>query len=105
MAADWKWKKWRLRKFSKFIWNYEDNIKRNQFNELIKKEYEEKEPFFDLAKIESSYPSGERASFTKDGKVYYSLVPEYTYDSGHLNEKGRKIVAEQLLIILASLSG
>ena len=29
------------------------------------------------------------------------MVPEYTDDSGHLNDKGRKKVAEQLLIILA----
>ena len=43
-------------------------------------------------------------TFTKDGENYYSLVPDYTDDGGHLNEKGRKIVAEQLLILLANLS-
>jgi len=58
---------------------------------------------FDLAKIESTFPDGRRASFTKDGKTYYSMVPDYTYDGGHLNELGRKIAAEQLLFLLANL--
>ena len=87
----------------KYIWEYDDNIKRNQFNELLKKEYNRKEPIFDLSKIESTFPDGTRSSFTKDGRAYYSLVSEYTHDGGHLNEKGRKIVAEQLLILLADL--
>jgi len=29
--------------------------------------------------------------------------PDYTDDGGHLNERGRKIVAEQLLIFLSNL--
>jgi hypothetical protein len=87
----------------KEIWEYDDNIKRNQFNESIRKEYDGKEPVFDLAKIESTFPDRTRSSFTKDGKTYYSLVTEYTHDGGHLNKKGRKIVAEQLLILLAGL--
>ena len=36
-------------------------------------------------------------------KNYYSLVPEYTNDGAHLNELGRKIVAEGLLNLLASI--
>ena len=82
----------------------DDNIKRNEYNEMLVKRYENKEPVFDIAKIESTYPDGTRSSFTKDGKTYYSMVPEYTYDGGHLNEKGRKKVAEQLLILLANLN-
>ena len=88
----------------KDIWEYDDNIKRNQFNELLKKEYTGKEPIFDLSKIESTFPDGTRSSFTKDGRPYYSLISDYTHDGGHLNEKGRKIVAEQLLLLLANLS-
>ena len=56
-----------------------------------------------VQKLESTFSDGTRATFTKDGKTHYSLVPEYTYDSGHLNETGRKKAAEQLLILLASL--
>ena len=82
---------------------YEDNIKRNQFNEKLRKEYGGKAPIFDLSTIESTFPDGTRSLFTKDGSTYYSLVPDYTHDGGHLNEKGRIIVAEQLLILLANL--
>jgi hypothetical protein len=31
------------------------------------------------------------------------MVPEYTTDGGHLNEIGRKKIAEQFLILLAKL--
>ena len=79
----------------------DDNIKRNEYNEMLRKEYEGKGSLFDIAKIESTFPDGTRCSFTKDGKTYYSMVPEYTYDGGHLNETGRKKVAEQLLILLS----
>ena len=86
------------------VYNYYDNIKRNQFNELLRNEYGGKELIFDLAKIESIDSNGNRSSFTKNDKIYYTLVQEYTNDGGHLNEKGRKNVAEQLLIFLANLS-
>ena len=82
----------------------DDNIKRNQFNDLLRKEHDGKEPVFDLAKIESTFRDRGRSSFTKDGKTYFSMVSDYTYDSGHLNELGRKIAAEQLLVLLARLS-
>ena len=71
-----------------------NNIIRNQFNEVLRKEYEGKAHIFDLAKIESTFP---------DGKTSYAMVPDYTYDGGHLNEAGRKKVAEQLLVLLADV--
>ncbi len=80
------------------------NVKRNEFNNLLRKEYDGKEPIFDIAKIESAYPDGKRETFSQDGKTYFSLVPEYTDDGGHLNEVGRKKVAEKLLILLANLN-
>ena len=86
------------------VFGYHDNIERNKFNEMLRKEYDGKEPIFDLAKTESTFPKRNRSSFTKNGQTYYALVPDYTYDSGHLNEVGRKIVAEQFLIFLANLS-
>ena len=79
------------------------NVARNRFNDLLRKEYEGRAPIFDLAGIESTYPDGSRETFTANGKRYYSLVPEYTYDGGHLNELGRTKAAEQLLLLLVSL--
>ncbi|MFW6139298.1 MAG: SGNH/GDSL hydrolase family protein [Spirochaetota bacterium] len=85
------------------LWGYEDNIKRNQFNDLLRKQYSEDNLLFDLALIESTFPDGTRNVQKKDSQSFYALVPEYTDDGGHLNEKGRRIVAEQLLVFLAGL--
>lgn len=84
--------------------SYKDNIKRTQFNELLRKTYNNKEPFFDLARIESTSIEGIRQYHKVDNQTYYSMISEYTDDGGHLNKTGRKIVAEQLLIFLAKLS-
>jgi hypothetical protein len=80
-----------------------DNMKRTEYNERLVTAFQGKDPILDIAKIESTFPDGTRNSFEVDGKTYYSLVPEYTYDGGHLNEVGRKKVAEQLLLLLANL--
>jgi hypothetical protein len=85
-------------------WGFEENIRRNQFNGLLRKGYQNKEPIFDLAEIESTLPDGTRQTFSKDGNTYYSLIPDYSNDGGHLNELGRKIVAGELLLLLATLS-
>ena len=99
----WKtWIKIFLRKEE--IWEYDQNIIKNKFNNLIRKEYDGKEAIFDIARIESIYPDGSRSTFTRNGKIYYSLVPEYSRDGAHLNEIGRKKVAEQFLVLLANLS-
>jgi len=96
-------KAWIKKLTGKPIWGAEENIKRNEYNELLFKKYKGKEIIFDIATIESTYPDGTRSTFIKDGKTYYIMVPEYTYDHGHLNELGRKKVAEQFLILLSKL--
>jgi hypothetical protein len=85
------------------MWEYDGNVERNEYNDLIKKEYSGKEPVFDLAALESTFSDGRRSSRNSGGKILYSLMPEYTSDGGHLNEKGRKIVAEHLLIFISNL--
>jgi len=84
--------------------NFYDHVKRNEFNAMLRHAYVGREPFFDLAKLESTFPDGSQSTFTKDGNIYAALVPDYTNDGGHLNEKGRRIVAEHLLVYLAQLS-
>ncbi|MEW6442061.1 MAG: hypothetical protein AB1640_14085 [bacterium] len=86
------------------MWEYDDNVKRNEFNERLLDAYRGKEPVFDLAGVESTFPDGRRCSFVRGGKSYFSLVPEYTYDGGHLNETGRRKAAEPLLVLLAELA-
>jgi hypothetical protein len=97
-------KAWIKKVIGRSIDGFDDNIKREQFNAMLLKEYEGKDAIFDLAKIESTTPDGSSSVFEKDGKTYPRMVPEYTNDGGHLNELGRKVVAEQFLILLASLA-
>ena len=96
-------KAWIKTILGKQIGGYAKNIKRNEYNKLLIDEYSGTDHVFDLAMVESTCEEGTRQTFTENGKTYYSLNPNYTYDGGHLNEKGRKKVAEQLLIYLVNL--
>jgi hypothetical protein len=87
----------------KSIGGVSDNIKRYEYNELLYKEYEGVDSIFDIAKFESTFDEGIRCKFEKEGKIYYSLVPIYSDDGKHLNELGRKKIAEQLLLQLVNL--
>jgi len=95
---------WMKRTLRRPIGGYSDNIKRAEYNEKVRIEYTGKDPIFDLARVESTFADGRRCTFLMDGKAYESLVPEYTDDGRHLNQKGRRWVAEQFLIFLANLS-
>jgi hypothetical protein len=81
----------------------EDNIKRHEFNEMLRSKYRDKDPIFDIAQIESTYPDGSRSSFEHQGKTYYSLVPDYTDDGCHLNKTGREAVAKQFILQMLNL--
>ena len=81
---------------------YGDNVKRNQYNELVRKEYPA-ERIYDLAAVESTLPDGTRAAFSHEGRTYYSLANAYTHDGGHLNPAGRKRAAEHLVRMLSDL--
>lgn len=87
------------------IGGYADNIKRNEFNELLLNEYGDTGLVFDLAKAESTYPDGRNQFFERNGKRYSFLIPAYTQDGGHLNNVGRTVVAEKLLTFLADQIG
>ena len=79
------------------------NVKRNQFNQLLKQTYGGKDPILDIAEIESTRSDGSRTYFSRAGQKVYTLAPEFTTDGGHLNEAGRRAGAQQLLALLASL--
>lgn len=79
------------------------NFRRYEYNQLVRQAYEKKEPVFDLARIESTFPDGRRSIRTKNGIQYETLVSAYTNDGGHLNELGKKISAEYLLLFLLDI--
>lgn len=78
------------------------NIKRNEFNALLR-EYYRDQPVFDLADVESTYKNGKRESFAHNKKEYFSLIREYSSDQRHLNELGSKFAAEALIKVIAGL--
>lgn len=97
-------KAWVKKILGRSPYGIQENMNRHRYNTLLREKYQGKEPILDIAMIESTYPDGTRATFEVDGKTYFSMVPEYTVDGGHLNEIGRKKVAEQLILLLADLS-
>jgi hypothetical protein len=84
-------------------WGVRENMKRHQYNELLRKAYEGREPLFDLAKYESTAPDGKAEAFTRDGRSYPSLVRGYTDDGGHLNRLGQRVLAEKFVSFLGGL--
>jgi hypothetical protein len=82
---------------------FRENLRRGSFNARMRREYIGREPLFDLAAVESTAPDGAVARVSYRGDSQPTLVGSFTYDGGHLNEKGRRRVAEQLLVFLAGL--
>jgi hypothetical protein len=82
------------------VWEDSANVKRHQFNQRLLREYAA-DPVFDLAKVESTRPDGTRETFELEGQVYYSMVPRYTSDHGHLNDRGQDAAAPELVRFLA----
>lgn len=94
------------KRFVKWVLRREDlsdaiNIKRNEYNELIRQVYRN-EPIFDIAACESTLPDGTRSSFSSDGKVAYTLADQWTSDGGHLNQQGRKVAAQEFIKVITS---
>jgi hypothetical protein len=81
----------------------EPNIKRNEFNRLLKETYGGSAPLFDLAEVESTHADRTRSYYSRGFEKVYTLAPEWTTDGGHLNEAGRRIAAQKLLQVVAAL--
>jgi hypothetical protein len=80
---------------------YVENVQRNLYNEMLRREYEGREPLFDIARLESETADNAATTFTFHGQEYFALNASYTPDNGHLNEQGRRVVAAGLLDALA----
>jgi len=78
------------------------NIKRHEFNTLMRKEYDTKY-IIDLELFESTNADGTPHKSKKGGIEHYSMVPAFTYDGGHLNEAGKAWVADKMLVRLAEI--
>jgi hypothetical protein len=81
------------------------NAARNRYNRSLLAAYDGIEPVFDIAALESTLPDGRRVFFRDGADTVFVLPEQYTDDGAHLNAVARRMVAEQLLIMLARLPG
>ncbi len=82
----------------------EENLRRDEYNRLLIKKFNGVDPIFDLAKIESTFPDGKHNLYKADkNHTAPALIYEYAQDRGHLNSKGSKVVAKDLLNLLSKL--
>ncbi len=96
------WKDRIYRIIGREIWEDAANMQREKYNQLIRTHYP-KSQVFDLAFYESNRPDGGRERQTSGDFTFYSLVPAYTYDGGHLNDTGKKRIAAMLIDFLSNL--
>jgi hypothetical protein len=96
-------KAWAKTLLGKPVFGIDENITRNQFNDLVRREYRDKSILFDLAALESTTPEGSRVRFGVREHEYEALDPEYASDGGHLNRTGQRRVAAHLVKFLASV--
>jgi len=75
---------------------YQENLVRGEYNQIIRERYSNGGLLFDLARVEAE-ATGQRTTVTVDGHEVEVLAPELTSDGGHLNEKGQTLVAAEFL--------
>jgi hypothetical protein len=80
-----------------------ENMRREEYNALLRQTYQGKEPIFDLARIESTTTNGTTVSTEWKGGVIPVMNSTYTDDGGHLNEVGKIRAARELISVLASI--
>ena len=80
-----------------------ENIRREEYNTLLRQAYQGREPIFDLAKAESTAPDGTIVTVEWDGRIAPALVPAYTDDGAHLNTAGKLHAAREFITILAAI--
>ena len=78
----------------------EDQARRHAYNQMLRSAYGSSGRLFDLAEVEATYPDGRPSCFPYHGDLVPTLVPEYTEDGGHLNQRAAEHVAARLLSCL-----
>lgn len=73
------------------------NRAREWLNERLREQYGPRGLLFDLARVEATRSDGQPCTIHESGDPVRSLAPEWTYDGGHLNARGRTMAAAALL--------
>lgn len=84
---------------------FDDNLRRQQYNTLLRSAYSQTESVFNLALAESIDPDGFSWYTTTRGvERVLAKAPQYSVGIAHFTKEGRRKVAEQLLIALARMA-
>lgn len=94
-------KAWVKRLLGRSPYGTVENVRRDEYNRLLRSTYAGREPIFDLARLESTAPDGKLVTVTWDGFTAPAMAPEYTNDGGHLNALGRVRAAREFIAVLA----
>jgi hypothetical protein len=95
-------KAWVRKMLGRAAWGERENENRNAYSELVRTEYGGKGQVFDLAAIEAGGVAHPQR-FELGGKSLPMLASAFTDDGGHLNAKGGRAVAQELLRFLAKV--
>jgi len=79
------------------------NRARDWFNRQLRARFGGGHDLFDLAAVQSRRPDGRPCYLMDGGNRVPSLAREWTYDGGHLNERGRTMAAAAFLEFLQTL--
>jgi hypothetical protein len=79
-----------------------ENVRREEYNRLVRATYAGHEPIFDIARVESIAPDGTITTVTWNGATVPAMSPAYTDDGGHLNVKGRALAAQEFVTVLSA---
>lgn len=97
--------KWTIKRIlGEPAWGYRQNGNREKYNDLLRSRFGPSGLVFDLARLESTRPDGVVESYRWRGQANPSLARCYTADEGHLAEFGRRIVAREMLVWLATIA-
>ena len=78
-------------------------IARHRYNELVRAEFTDAQPIFDLARVEATQLDGTLAGFTAGGCMIETLASDNTDDGSHFNARCQRAVAETLLDVLSDV--
>jgi hypothetical protein len=77
------------------------NVARYQFNQLVRATYAGTGRLWDVAALESTRPDGTRVTGSVNGQPFEALYGGYSLDGGHPNADGSKVLAAELLRLIA----
>jgi hypothetical protein len=95
-------KAWAKRLLGRAPYGTIENLRRAEYNTLLRRAYAGREPIFDLARLESIAPDGSAVTVTWNGATAPAMSPAYSDDGGHLNANGRARAAQEFVKVVTS---